>query len=188
VTKSAAEGLCELFARREGLPVIVLRTSRFFAEADDDGTLRNTYSVDNLQANELLYRRVDLADVVDACFAAAARAPQIGFGRYIISAATPFEPADLAELRRNAPAVVRRHFPHYEDLYRAAGWRMLPSIDRVYVSRAAVRDLGWTPRYDFGHVLEALAAGATFRSPMAVAIGAKGYHDREFEEGPYPVA
>ena len=36
VTKVAAESLCELFHRRQRLPVIVLRTSRFFPEADDD--------------------------------------------------------------------------------------------------------------------------------------------------------
>jgi len=36
VTKVAAESVCELCFRREGLPVIVLRTSRFFPEADDD--------------------------------------------------------------------------------------------------------------------------------------------------------
>ena len=36
VTKVAAESLCELFHRSHGLPVIVLKTSRFFAEEDDD--------------------------------------------------------------------------------------------------------------------------------------------------------
>jgi UDP-glucose 4-epimerase len=187
VTKVAAEGLCELFARRHGLPVVVLRTSRFFAQADDDRTLRAAYATDNLQANELLYRRVDLADVVSSCLAAASRAREIGFGRYIVSAATPFEPSDLAELRADAPAVVRRYFPQYEALYRALGWRMLPSIDRVYASRAAIRDLGWVPEYGFGHVLEALARGESFRSPLMLAVGEKGYHDRAFEDGPYPV-
>src|SRR5262249_57169442 len=40
VTKVAAESVCELCFRREGLPVIVLRTSRFFPEADDDAGIR----------------------------------------------------------------------------------------------------------------------------------------------------
>jgi hypothetical protein len=31
----AAEDLCELFSRSKGLPCVVLRTSRFFSEADD---------------------------------------------------------------------------------------------------------------------------------------------------------
>jgi len=187
-TKSAAEALCELFARHRGLPAVILRTSRFFVQADDDRALRAAYGADNLQANELLYRRVDLQDVVDACLAAAQRAPALGFGRYIVSASTPFEPADLAALRRDAPAVVRAYFPGYEAIFQAAGWRMLPAIDRVYVNRAAVRDLGWTPRYDFGHALRALAGGTPFHSPLALAIGDKGYHDRVFDDGPYPVA
>jgi UDP-glucose 4-epimerase len=178
VTKSAAEDICEIIARRRGLPVIVLRTSRFFPEVDDDAELRGAYALDNLHANELLHRRVDLEDVVEAHFAAAARARDIRFGRYIISASTPFEPSDLPDLRKDAPAVLARCFPQFQDLYRAAGWRMLPSIDRVYVNRHALRDLGWAPRYGFAQVLEALASGGSFRSALAVQVGTKGYHDR----------
>jgi UDP-glucose 4-epimerase len=65
---------------------------------------------------------------------------------------------------------------------------MLPSIDRVYVNRRAVRELGWTPRYGFEQVLKSLASGGAFHSRLAAAIGVKGYHDREFEDGVYPVA
>ena len=49
--------------------------------------------------------------MVDAHLLALARAPAIGFGKYIISATTPFTPGDLAGLGRDAPAVVRRLFP-----------------------------------------------------------------------------
>jgi nucleoside-diphosphate-sugar epimerase len=43
ITKLAAENLCELFHLQCDLPCIVLRTSRFFAEEDDDGLRgRNT--------------------------------------------------------------------------------------------------------------------------------------------------
>lgn len=66
VTKLAAEGLCELFARKSGLPVVILRTSRFFPENDDNPDIRNGYSAENAQANELLHRRVDISDVVSA--------------------------------------------------------------------------------------------------------------------------
>jgi UDP-glucose 4-epimerase len=64
---------------------------------------------------------------------------------------------------------------------------MSPSIDRVYVSRRAMRDLGWSPRYDFRRVLDALAAGRPVGSDLAAAVGAKGYHDRGFDGMPYPV-
>jgi UDP-glucose 4-epimerase len=36
-------------------------------------------------------------------------------------------------------------------------------------------------------VLECLAAGREFRSSLAREVGAKGYHDEVFAEGPYPV-
>jgi UDP-glucose 4-epimerase len=178
VTKTAAEDLCELVHAEHGLPVVVLRTSRFFPEGDDDGDVRTAYPDANAKANEFLYRRVDVADVADAHLRAMEQAARIGFGKYIISATTPFTPDDLAELRQDAPAVVRRLFPGYEAVYARRGWRMFPSVGRVYVNARARADLGWSPRYDFGAVLEALASGADPRSPLAQAIGAKGYHDR----------
>jgi UDP-glucose 4-epimerase len=183
VTKVAAEDLCELVARDSGMPCAVLRTSRFFPEQDDDEQRRSGYADANLKVNELLYRRVDLADVVDAHLAAVRRAADIGFGRYVVSATTPFGPDDLDELRRDAPAVVARLFPDYLDVYRELGWRMLPAIDRVYVNARARADLGWEPRYDFRHALDLLRAGEEPRSPLATSIGAKGYHPET--TGPY---
>jgi nucleoside-diphosphate-sugar epimerase len=64
VTKTAAEDLCQLVSRDHGLPCVVLRTSRFFPEPDDDGELRAAYEDGNAKANELLYRRVDIEDAV----------------------------------------------------------------------------------------------------------------------------
>jgi nucleoside-diphosphate-sugar epimerase len=186
VTKKAAEDLCELFFRSRGLPCIVLRIGRFFPEADDDPELRRQYDDLNLKANEYLYRRLDLADAVEAHVLAAERAPQIGFARYVVSATSPFEPEHLFRLRTDAPGVVRTLFPDYEEAYRARGWRMLPGIDRVYVNRRARKDLGWTPRFDFRHVLDRLRRGDDVFSPLARAVGSKGYHARSFEDGPYP--
>jgi UDP-glucose 4-epimerase len=176
VTKVAAEGLCELFHRQRGLPTIVLRTSRFFPEADDDAAISGAYALENVQANEMLNRRVDIADVVDAHLRAVEKAAEIGFGRYIVSAATPFTRDDLAALRDDAPGVVQRLFPHCASLYAARGWRVFPAIDRVYVNHRAMAALDWRPRCDFRHVLDCLRAGEDFRSPLARAIGSKGYH------------
>jgi nucleoside-diphosphate-sugar epimerase len=177
VTKTAAENLCEIIARDRGLPVVVLRTARFFPEPDDVGDVRTAYQDANIKANEYLYRRVDLQDVADAHLLAMERAPQIGFGRYIISATTPFTRDDLAELRTAAPEVVRRRFPDFGDVYPSRGWRMFPGIGRVYVNAKARAELGWTPRYDFRHVLDAVREDRDFRSPLALAVGAKGYHE-----------
>jgi UDP-glucose 4-epimerase len=179
VSKVAAESLCELFSRRDGLPVIVLRTSRFFPEADDNATVRRSYTIENAQANEMLYRRVDLQDAVDAHLLAIDKAPDLGFRRYIISAMTPFVPDDLAILRHRAPDVVHRLFPACEPLFAARQWTLFPEIDRVYVSRLAMTELGWRPKYDFHHVLEALRGGIEFRSPLAREIGSKGYHEAD---------
>ena len=176
VTKIAAENLCELIHADHGLPVVILRTSRFFPEPDDVAGVRTAYPDANVKANEYLHRRADIQDVADAHLLAMARAPAIGFGRYIVSATTPFTTADLAGLREDAPAVVRRLFPDYAAEYQRRGWRMFGQIDRVYVNARARADLGWAPRYDFRRVLGLLKAGEDPRSPLARTVGAKGYH------------
>jgi UDP-glucose 4-epimerase len=187
VTKLAAEDLCALFARRHRLPVLVLRTSRFFPEDDDNPQTRARYSTPNAQANELLYRRVDIADVVSAHLCALVRAATQPFGRYIVSATTPFAQSDLPALRTRAAEVVERLFPGTQALFAARGWTLFPEIDRVYANARARNDLAWAPVYDFAHVLGSLREARDFRSPLAREIGAKGYHDRDFESGPYPV-
>lgn len=182
-TKTAAEDLCRLFAQDHGLPVVVLRTSRFFPESDDRPDVRQAYPDTNLKTNELLYRRVDIADAVDAHERALESVQRIGFGRFIISATTPFRESDRAELRVDAPAVVRRLFPRYAQIYDDLGWRMFPSLDRIYLNTAARRDLGWQPVHDFASALTRLERGEAPFSPLTSLIGAKGYHDRP--TGPY---
>jgi len=160
VTKTAAEDLCQLFQRSHGLPCVVLRTSRFFPEADDEPRRRDAYPDANLKTNEFLYRRVDLADAVDAHLLAARRAPELGFGRYVVSATTPFRREHLRALRSDAPAVVASLFPAFETEYARRGWSMLPGIGRVYVNNRACDELGWRPRIDFAALIERLARGA----------------------------
>lgn len=187
VTKKAAEDICELFYRSNGLPCIVLRTARFFPEPDDDPEQRDRYEDLNLKVNEYLYRRLDLADAVDAHILAAERAPELGFARYVLSATSPFSREHLARLRVDAPAVVTELFPDFEPVYERRGWKMLPSIDRVYVNQRARVELGWRPRFDFASVFERLQDGREVFSELARSIGSKGYHARQFARGPYPV-
>jgi UDP-glucose 4-epimerase len=186
VTKLAAESLCELFYRTHGLPCIVLRTSRFFPEDDDNKAVRQSYGDANLKVNELLYRRVDIEDVVQAHLLAAQKAASIGFARYVISATTPFTEGDLSLLRSDAPSVVKRLCPEFEPEYRRRGWSMLKSIDRVYVNARARTNLGWRPKHDFVSAINKLRAGQEYRSSLAIAVGSKGYHSQPFDEGPYP--
>ncbi|KAK1775544.1 hypothetical protein QBC45DRAFT_383214 [Copromyces sp. CBS 386.78] len=119
LTKSTAEDLCYLISSSSSsssptttttttttstttstnpnLPVIILKTSRFFPEADDDADRRNMLADDeNLKLCELAYRRVDIADIVSACVASikaqtrASPSSRITFGKYIISGPSPF--------------------------------------------------------------------------------------------------
>ncbi len=177
-TKTAAEDLCALFHRDHRLPCIVLRTSRFFPEDDDDPEQRARFHADNLKANELLHRRVELGDAVAAHFAAIERAPVLGFGKYIVSATTPFERADAPALGRDAAAVIRARCPGVDEVYAARGWVLPRVLDRVYDNALARRELGWCPRFDFDHVLARLRAGDDVLGPLAAEIGAKGYHRR----------
>ncbi len=175
-TKTAAEDLCRLFHRNHKLPCLVLRTSRFFPEQDDLPERRDAFDAANLKVNELLYRRVDIADVVSSLVLAMEHAPALGFDQFIISATTPFGREDLAELGTNAPAVLARRVPAYVEAYARRGWKMLAALDRVYVNERARTVLGWHPRHDFRNTLPRVAAGEDFRSELARAIGAKGYH------------
>lgn len=186
VTKVAAENLCELFQYKSGTPCIVLRTSRFFPEEDDDKKVRQLFDDTNLKVNELLYRRGDIEDMVSAHILAVEKAPEIGFGRYIISATTPFTRGYLQELRINAPAVVKRYVPEFEAEYAKRGWKMPQTIDHVYINELARAQLGWQPRHDFESAIRCLRMLEDFRSPLARAVGSKAYHATTFSEGPYP--
>jgi UDP-glucose 4-epimerase len=187
VTKTAAENLCQLYYRNFGLPCIVLRTSRFFPEEDDNRKMRAIYPDSNIKANEFLYRRVEIEDVVSAHLLAAKKARSIGFGTYIISATTPFTKADLADLRLHATEVVKRLVPEFVPVYEQLGWKMFPSLDRVYVNERARTELGWQPKYDFKYILEQMRTSKELRSQLAVQVGVKGYHTEKFTDGPFPV-
>jgi UDP-glucose 4-epimerase len=176
VTKVAAEDLCQLFHRNQALPCLVLRTSRFFPEQDDVPEKRDAFDGDNLKVSELLYRRVDIDDVVSAHLCALEVAGTLGFGRFIISATTPFAREDAAELGRDAPRVLERRVPEFPAVYAARGWKMLPALDRVYDNQRARQLLGWRPKHDFRSALAAVASGGDWRSPLARQVGAKGYH------------
>jgi len=187
VTKAAAEDLCQLFSRNQGLRCVVLRTSRFFPEEDDNRLVREAYLDENVKVNEYLYRRVEIEDVVSAHLLAAKHAAALGFRKYILSATTPFRREDMPSLRGNTPMVASQRVPGYEPEFERRGWKMFPDIGRVYVNERARKELGWQPRYDFRYVVDRLKAGDDWRSPLARVIGSKGYHTEKFADGPYPV-
>ncbi|MBI3199068.1 MAG: NAD(P)-dependent oxidoreductase [Rhodospirillales bacterium] len=155
VTKLAAEELCRLFNHLHKLPILVLRTARFFPE-EDDMAHAIAQSGENTKANEFLFRRLSVEDAAEAHVVALAKARDIGFDTFIISAMTPFSPKDAPALIADAPSVVARYFPEYRELYEVRGWTMFETIDRVYDASKASRVLGFTCRTNFRQVLEAL--------------------------------
>ncbi|KAA9129649.1 NAD(P)-dependent oxidoreductase [Marinihelvus fidelis] len=187
VTKCAAEDLCALFHRNTGLPCLVLKTSRFFPEDDDDKGKRDAFDSDNLKVNELLNRRADIADLVSAHLLAAEKAGAIGFDKLILSAPSPFRRSDAAALATDAPSVLAGYVPKYASTYEQLGWTLPDAFDRVYDSTRAQRVLGWVPRYTFQAALEHLRAGEDYRSELARRVGSKGYHSDQFEDEPFPV-
>jgi len=157
VTKLAAEGFCRIAHLEQGLNCIVLRTARFFPEEDD--TLRDLTGP-NLKANEFLNRRLTVEDAARAHVVALERAPDIGFGVFVVAAPTPFQREDAAALKRDAAAVVRRYFPDAPEIYARARWRLPTSISRVYDASAMEQALGFRAETNFAAVLDAVRSDA----------------------------
>jgi nucleoside-diphosphate-sugar epimerase len=155
-TKLAAESLCRVHHIEHGLPCVVLRTARFFPE--DDDTHAEPHG-ENLKANEFLHRRLTVEDAARAHLAALERAPALGFDIFVVSAPTPFARSEAGDLKRDAAAVVARHFPSAPAIYAARGWHLPASIGRVYDATRAERVLGFRCETDFAAVLDALGAG-----------------------------
>lgn len=185
VTKAAAEDLCQLAHRNRGLPCVVLRVARFFPETDDRPDAHEGRTDANVKADEYATRRVSLDDAVDAHLLAAAAAPGIGFGRYIVSATTPFLPEDLAQLRTDAAGVFARRAPTAAEVWARRGWRFPTRIDRVYDNARARADLGWRPTYDVAAIAELVDTEDTVQSPLARLVGSKEYLYSSYHRGTF---
>ncbi|KAF4471668.1 UDPglucose 4-epimerase [Fusarium albosuccineum] len=177
-TKVAAEDLCFLIQKQTGMPVLVLRTSRFFPEQDDDEDRRAALADDNLKVLELAYRRCDMEDIVRAAVCAMAKAREIKFRKYIISAPPPFtnDLDTLQKLDSNPEEVFKTVAPACERVFKDKNWGYLKRIDRVYDSSRAVKELGWKPEYTFERVVELVRQRKEWRSELTIRVGRKGYH------------
>lgn len=152
-SKLAAEALLHHAAECGHLRVTVLRMSRCFPEPAP------------LMASYRLHRGVDARDVA----AAHEHALVPGARRYrcfVISGATPFQADDASALKRDAPSVIAQRAPELAHAFAARGWALPPSIDRVYSSAAAQRELGWAPRFGHDEVLRQLDDGSAEVLPV----------------------
>lgn len=130
-TKLAAERLAA--SAGGAMTVTSLRMSRCFPEPAE------------AMAWYRLYRGVDRRDVADAHALSLDR--QGPPATYVISATTPFMREDCAELLEDAAAVIRRRCPGLAARFSDKGWNLPRSIDRVYDSDLASRELGFMPRH-----------------------------------------
>ena len=146
ITKLAAEALCQHFAQAQRLPVIILRTSRFYPEPPE------------LLATYRLYRGADVRDIAAAHLLAVAN-QTVHYDLFNISAHSPFQESDTPDLWHNAPAVLRQCVPDAESLFTRFGWALPARIDRVYVIAKAEERLGYHPCYNFAEYMQDLQAG-----------------------------
>jgi nucleoside-diphosphate-sugar epimerase len=92
-----------------------------------------------------LHRGIDRRDAAEAHVLALDR--EGPSATYVISAATPFEREDAAELLCDAPAVIELRCPGLIARMADKGWQPPRSIGRVYDSALATRDLGFRRRF-----------------------------------------
>jgi len=136
ITKIAAEGLCEIYARQHALSCLSLRVSRYFLESD------------YLMAIYRLYRGVDVRDAANAHILAMGKEMD-GYEVLNISAASPFSKDETADLLHDARGVLLLHFPNIEDAFARRGWKLPRSIDRIYSIEKAQKWLHYRPQYNF---------------------------------------
>ncbi len=155
-SKIAAENLLADFSKQHDFKVTVLRMSRCFPEPAP------------VMAAFRLHRGIDARDVADA-HALALASKTTGFSRYIISGATPFQPEDVHALLHDPAAVLQRRAPELVTEFAKRSWPLPRSIDRVYSSELAARELGWRAKYGFYEVLKMLDEKSSEVLPVRTA-------------------
>lgn len=142
-TKIKAEKILEKISEDNGLPVTVLQMSRCFPEPAD------------LMAVYRLSRGIDARDVASA-HACAVVKRLAGFQRFIISGNTPFNKGCCQNLLNNANNILREYTPDLVENFDVRGWSLPKSLDRVYDSSLAQKELNWRPKYAYKSVFDML--------------------------------
>lgn len=138
-SKLTAEEYLESKASKD-FQVVSLRMSRCFPEPAP------------IMASYRLHRGVDARDVAVA-HAKALQFDSDRFEKFIISGTTPFLPEDCEQLKHDAAAVLKMRSPALVEEFANRGWPLPKSIDRVYDSSRAAKQLGWQTQRSFESVL-----------------------------------
>lgn len=142
-SKLAAEALVRAAAAPD-FKVRILRMSRCFPESLP------------MMLVYRLHRGIDARDVAIAHELALGDAGADS-ATYLISAATPFRPEDAPALKHEAASIISMRAPKLAEAFRARGWSLPDSIDRVYFAGMSLSGLGWRSRYGFEDLLGASA-------------------------------
>ncbi len=143
-TKLEAEQFLQAEAS-QNLNVTTLRMSRCFPEPAP------------FMAMYRLHRGIDARDVATGHKLALGPSSQT-YRTFILSGSTPFRKADCKALLQTPRPVLLRRCPSICELFTAREWELPESIDRVYDSSLARKELGWTPSYGFKEVIRLLDA------------------------------
>jgi len=143
-TKLEAERFLETEASHN-LRVTTLRMSRCFPEPAP------------VMAMYRLHRGIDARDVAEAHKLALTRRGE-DYRMFILSGATPFSRNDCMALKQAPETVLQHKCPSICDLFASRQWELPESIDRVYDSSLAQRELDWKPSHGFEGVAQLLDA------------------------------
>ncbi|SFC48183.1 UDP-glucose 4-epimerase [Pseudoalteromonas denitrificans DSM 6059] len=102
-----------------------------------------------------LTRGIDVRDVASA-HACTVEKRLPGFRRFIISGPTPFNKCCCENLYQNADVVLREYAQNLVETFESRGWDLPKSLDRVYDSTLAQKELGWLPIHGYESVLNLL--------------------------------
>lgn len=119
-----------------------------------------------------LHRGIDARDVATAhrlCLSDKNSAFEV----YNISGTTPFHQGDCVMLKEEPNTVITQRAPDLAKIFAARKWALPLSIDRVYNSAKAQKELGWTPQFGFQSVLNQHDTGSSEVLP-ADAIQTEG--------------
>jgi len=154
-TKLEAEQFLESESSHN-LKVTTLRMSRCFPEPAPT------------MAMYRLHRGIDARDVAVG-HSLALMTPGENYRVFILSGATPFETSDCEALKHMPEKVLHHKCQSICDHFASRQWPLPESIDRVYDSTLAQRELGWMPKYGFEEVSRLLDAQISEVLPAHVA-------------------
>lgn len=191
-SKLQAEVLCERAAAETGMRVVVLRAPRFFPEDTFDSdklvgsnnvVLESSCPRGEAKAVELIGTRSSLRDLADGhlralAFAAAGRLQS--FSKYILVPAPLLLSTEVSSCTGGAEAAAlllcQQRCPEVMAAFAAEGWAVPPRLSRLYDGTLACSPLsggglGWSPRWTFIFVLEALAGAHGEEAQVNARLG-----------------